>query len=390
MNKIILFLIVILSAYNYSYSQSNNIAPADRYNLKKSPSVSDEYQIKILVQSVVNYYKESFKYYHEFKDGFYSIETSNSGLNVIPPLFHRDDYSSHVNQIARHQNDKYEIIISLPKYSYVKYEPININIQVINHDSKQLELMEGFMPEEKGCNVTIIDKYGQTTGGNKIRGELTFAYTSPSYIIQPGDTLFTSMAINDWGLTDIAVNNYDNLYFHYGYFDSGKYTAYLSRWFDLIPDKMQGFYLSSNKVEFEVTELNHEDIEVLRLLKLKKPDDSRYLKEVVDMYPNNTFAEHLFAYYLKGHSRIMAYKEYDWKDSLEIDYKNFIKEYPNSSYLLNDLFVAPYIYNHFIKINNLKDSFESEIEDFKSLNKNNALRYLLKDNQRSKRILRIE
>jgi outer membrane protein assembly factor BamD (BamD/ComL family) len=108
------------------------------------------------------------------------------------------------------------------------------------------------------------------------------------------------------------------------------------------------------------------------------------------MYPNGSFAEHLYAYYLKGHSRIMAYTEYDWKDSLESDYKNFITEYPNSNYLLIDRFVAPYIYKHFIELNNLKDSFESEIEDFKSLNKNNALRIFLNDKRRSKRILRIE
>jgi hypothetical protein len=310
-----------------------------------------------------------------------------SNLNAVPPLFPNNVNIGNLNQIAGHHNDKYEIRISLPKYSYKKFEPVNLNIQVINHDTKQLELIEGFLPEEKECDVTIIDENGKTTGGNKIPGELQFGYTSPSYIVQPGDTLFASMAINDWGK---KANKYDSIYFHYGYFECGKYTAYISRWFDLIPDNRQGFYVNSNKIEFEVTELNSEDKEVLRLLKQQKPGDSRFLKDIVSIYPNTSFTEHIYAYYLKSHSRILAYDKYDWEDNLESDYQDFITKYPNSSYLMNDLFVAPYIFKHFNKINNLKDNFEREIENFYTANTNNALKYFLKDNRRLKLILRLE
>jgi len=313
-----------------------------------------------------------------------------NNLGAIPPLVLHDVDVDHLNHVAGYQNGKYEIRITLPKHIYKKFEPVIVYIQVINHDSKQLELTEGFRPEEKACVVTIADEFGNTTRGNKIPGELTFAYTSPSYVIQTGDTLFTSMAINDWGKKAEKTPNYDSIYFHYGYFESGNYTAYITRWFDLIPDKGRAFYVNSNNVEFEVTELNSEDIEVLRLLKQQRPGDSRYLQEIARMYPNNSFAEHLYAYYLKGHSRTLAYETYDWKDSLISDYQGFIAKYPNSSYLLNDLFVAPYIFKHFTEINNLKDNFEREIENFSSANTNNALKYFLKDSRRTKLILRLE
>lgn len=84
MNKNIFILFALLLAFNFVYSQNkDNITYFSRYNLKRIPISSDEYQIKVLTQSLIKYYKDSFKYYREFKDSLYSIEKTNNGYNLI-------------------------------------------------------------------------------------------------------------------------------------------------------------------------------------------------------------------------------------------------------------------------------------------------------------------
>lgn len=84
MNKKIFVLFILLLASNSLYSQvKNNFSGYDKFNLTRMPVTSDENQIKSLVQSVVKYYKQSFKYFLELKNGSYKIEKSRSGYNLI-------------------------------------------------------------------------------------------------------------------------------------------------------------------------------------------------------------------------------------------------------------------------------------------------------------------
>jgi len=149
--------------------------------------------------------------------------------------------------------------------------------------------------------------------------------------------------------------------------------------------------VQSNEVQFEVTELDNTDEQILDLYRQNKYDNRQIFSSIIQNYPDNPFAEHVHAEYLiDKHLFVHSSLNYKGVDELESDYKEFIKKYPNSSYLLIDKFVEPYIYKHFIGMDNLKDNINSDIEDFREANDDNMLKYFLKDKRRVKVILRLE
>lgn len=307
------------------------------------------------------------------------------------------------------KKNKYEFKIELPKYTYKMYEPVIVNIQLINHDSIPLELWGNFEPPYYYPEAEITDEYGKGYGVyNSHNANIDVNFKTPTNIIQPGDTLFVTMPINDWGkkVRWVSPKDNDDYFGNNGYFEKGKYTANITASFNFKMNDPDSFKyenvfqlytfdeVKSNYVYFQVIEINDTDKEILKLF---KEADFLYnikpYKDVIDLFPENALTEHVYAYYLGGkYLNHFRNKNYKYINDLDNDYQNFIFKYPNSLYLLDSWAVKPYIYRYFIDINTneLKDDFEQLYSDFISQNKYNMLKYFLKNKRRVKMILGIE
>jgi hypothetical protein len=314
------------------------------------------------------------------------------------------------SQDLKDLKSNYELKIELPKYTYKKFEPVKLKIEMINHDSIPLELWGNFEPPIYLTDVEVTDEHGNVFSVNQSHSHMDIMLTAPTDIILPGDTLILSMSINDWGKEAGFVSQKNNdIYFgNRGYFEKGIYTANISTGVNtnsernirgkIKPDTSlqlnNGVEIKSNDVNFEVAELNDTDREIIN--HFKEADflyNIKPYKDIIDKFPDNTFTEITYVYYLGGkylnHYRDKSYK---YINELNDDYENFIVKYPNSLYLLDFRVVEPYIYRYFIDINTnmQKDDFEQLYTDFKNQNKNNMLKYFLKNKRRVKMILHLE
>jgi hypothetical protein len=289
---------------------------------------------------------------------------------------------------------KYELLISLPKYTYKKFEPIMLKAEMVNHDTEALELWGNFVLPQTNVDVTIIDEKGKIFMEDKSGSEkFDIMRKIPSYVIQPEDTLFVTLRINNWGEEIRWKSDTDNdYYFASGYLEPGKYTANISTFVkeNLGLDKQ--IKVKSNNVNFEVTKLDKSDAELLKLFKKGDKYNLKPYEEILNKYPDNPFTESVAAEYLsmKYFSKYSD-KDYIYINDLERDFQNFIDKYRNSIYLLNDRWLKPYIYKHFynVETNNLNTNLEQMYNDFIIQNENNLLKDLLKDERRVKLILNL-
>jgi hypothetical protein len=324
-------------------------------------------------------------------------------LFIINPCIQSQDSSDF-------KRSNYELKIELPRYTYRKYEPVILKTEMINNDSIPLELWGNFESPFYLADVVITDEQGNIFCVNQSHPQKIDAFLlAPTNIILPGDTLFLSMSINDWGKEARFVSQKDNdIYFaNRGYFEKGKYIANITTRVNTnselnIRGKIKSdsdfrqdnqVEIKSNDVNFEVVELNDTDRVILN--QFKEADflyNLKPYKDVIDEFPDNAFTEIMYIYYLGGkYLNYYSDKNYKYINDLINDYENFIWKYPNSLYLLNSRIVEPYIYNYFIdiKTNVLKEDFEQIYSDFKSQNEYNMLKFFLKNKRRVKMILHL-
>jgi hypothetical protein len=322
-----------------------------------------------------------------------------ANIGGIPPLAFQDNKYNLLNS-AGFSDGNYELQISVPKLSYKVFEPVMLNIQLINHDDTPLELWGQFLPLLNLTQVTITDVYGKT---NKINhspwASIDFEMIAPNYIINPHDTLIVTMAINDWGWKSKKVSENDNgVYFDgFGYFPAGKYKVSINAKVKYNPytEPEKVIEVNSNEVKFEVYENTLTDKHILKLFKEGESGngDLKPFEEVITNYPENPFTEHIFIDYLfVKYAREYKNSDYKYINLLENEYEEFISKYPNSEYLVDERFIAPYIYKYFMDIytNNLKKSFNTIYDEFTSQNQDNMLKYFLKDKKRIKLVLGLE
>lgn len=299
--------------------------------------------------------------------------------------------------ISGEKNNKYILDISLPKYTYKKYEPIFVNVAMINLDNEPLELWDNFVPPLYAEKVTITDQNGkQYTFNNSRTAKFEIRREKPSNIIPPSDTLFISMKINDWG-KDISseISNGDNYYFNnVGYFEPGDYTLRIDTYLNDVAPNKHKVKIKSNEIRFKIIDINSVDKTVLSIY--KKADFLYNLKpfeEIMRDYPDNAFTEHVSFEYLAG--KYLNYyqdKEYEYINNLEKEYEKFIFTYPQSEYLVLDVFVKPYIYKYFMDLNSnkLKNNFNLDLSRLRETNEYNNLEKYLKNEFRIKNILGIK
>jgi len=298
---------------------------------------------------------------------------TNRGSQVLPAVF------KYPNGHVSDGGNKYEINMLLGKIAYKKFEPILGEFILVNHDSLPLDINGLFdymlSGNEGGPNILITDDKGNKWSKNKLDFVGSFFFQTPTYIVEPGDTLFVSMPLNDWAADsrDLAPSpGTDKAYFGYvGYFPPAKYRITFSG--TDFSDEHIPFECTSD--EFTVVEDNEEDMEILRLSKEGRDD------EIPIYYSSNSLAEHeqmqsiLYRYNAYTYSK--NENDPQW-DNLMQDYENFIVKYPDSYYLLYDRFMTPYM----AKVAARHSSYEDIKTDLNNRMQNEMIRKYLMNKQR--------
>ncbi|MCI0716939.1 MAG: hypothetical protein L0Y77_11625 [Chlorobi bacterium] len=275
-------------------------------------------------------------------------------------------------------NDKYSLKMSLAKREYKKYEPVIAQFELVNHDSNPMPIYNLFEEDSEEPGVIVIDEKGNKLEINN--GVKAYFVPWIHTILQPGDTLIISMAINNWGSEASPSEKWldydDNIYFgEFGYFEPGNYKAYF--YFNNIAQERYSTSLQSNEVEFTVKELSEEDKNVLKLYRdLRK---QRKFDKITLDYPDNIFSEHVYARNLL--TKYLGKTSYN---TIEV-FNNFVNKYPNSFYLLDWNFLSIFLKsasdfkgNHQEGINLILNIQTSET--LKRVLKNRAfLRYIFPD-----------
>lgn len=253
-----------------------------------------------------------------------------------------------------------KVLISLPKYNYKTYEPINLTFEWINLQNNKDSIWGLF---DQGCDFLkcyIEDEKGNFFNKkNKILNSY-IGFREPEYILNARDTIRRYITINDFAkpIQSKTENYFGNL----GYFPVGKYKLY----FIIDEDYGKKFVkpIKTNEIEFEISEINEFDSQILDLVRDRKYDVA------LTRFPNyNYFDEYLRYFSLNKYlgeylSDKFEHKAYDQISTLLVKYDDFFKEFYNSQYILNDIFMYHYFsigseeYSSLLsKVNNLMGKY---------------------------------
>ncbi len=292
------------------------------------------------------------------------------------------DFSSDSN------SSTHTLKMKLAKKNYKMYEPILTKFELINNNTKSLDVYGMFSNNSDEPNIIIKNDKGKTWNDNKIFFRPDVVYTGPSYILEPKETLYVSMTINNWGekvnFKDFKDNN---IFFNeWGYLPPGNYEAY----YKLNNNRYsQGLNITSDTVRFTIQENSQQDKDILNFIKNNNLIlDTKDVYETINTnYPNNSFKEYISAsILLYKYNKILYDSNYKKSDELKKDYENYIQSYPESYYLLNDRFLTPYI---FMIIKNSQD-IQSKILEFKNKTDNKLIEFYLTNLKRIENIKSIQ
>lgn len=256
-------------------------------------------------------------------------------------------------------DNKSQLNINLAKNEFKQFEPILANIQYINNHEKTDTIYFNFIDIHDRAAQFYIKSEANVLYSKRIQEMPWLVYDKPQYMVKTNDTFNVSMVVNhNYGE---RVNKDNKVFNHYGYFKPGKYKLY-------VEDKIGGELLRSNEVEFEVTELNDEDTEILRLAQDNK------LQDIISNHINSVFAEHVFAQYCMN---LYPYESEDKNISqLTEAYGGFIRQFPQSLYNENILFVDSY----FDKITKQTNSLQWSMLEMKAKSENSLfIRFIQKE-----------
>lgn len=255
--------------------------------------------------------------------------------------------------------------ISLPKNTYKLYEPILAKCKLINNSSDTIRLYSEFDEQLGEMNIIAKDKNGKIYNDNKLSEIFTrsFRLNGANIIVNPNETLYVSMKINNWGEQvqlfelegrKLIPKTDNNSYFgQTGYYPVGEYNVFIE-----LPNVRN---IKSNEVLFKVQELNTDDMIFLKLVKGGKID------EAIALYPENSFVEHStaqkIAYLIKKAS--MNELQDEDKQTLINLYKNIFEKYPETAYLNESNFLYPLIkaLKENYKVGEVKEQITSLIDN---------------------------
>lgn len=203
--------------------------------------------------------------------------------------------------------------------------------------------------------------------------------TVSAYIINPCDTLYFAMKINNWGKLGIPFKEIREKTFfsNSGYFPKGKYSLYyikpvlfrINMISELKPVYRSGIF------KLNVIENNYEDKFILNFIKQNetKLTLAEVYKSLMDKYPGNTYSEHIFAAYISSKHSVNNESE-----TLLNDYEEFIAQYPDSPYLLDESFINNYF--SYLCLNFIQ--YEEAVDYLKKYIKNQKLLKFISNEKR--------
>jgi len=245
-------------------------------------------------------------------------------------------------------NGKYELSIRFAKEEFKVFEPVLAEFTLVNHDTLPLLLRRDFTSSGENTSRFIFldkDNHVKTSSSKYFERAFIMYDTVPNFFLHPGDTLYSSMIINNWGiaLDKKSISNASYFFNSWGYFPKGIYRLYYEYpLIDSLTGNRSGVSLfRSNETTFSVIENNIEEKYLLKqvLDSSKRTNMIDYYERIIKQYPANEFREHFFYEYIK-----YKYSGYRNAETLVFDYEKFISEFPESSYLLLDDFMYNYIY----------------------------------------------
>lgn len=249
-----------------------------------------------------------------------------------------------VNDFESKRIGNYELRMELAKEVYYEMEPVLAKFTLINHDSLPLILNNHFS-SEKSSNIYLIYSGKNITNSYinskyslpKIYCEITIDTVS-QYIVNPSDTFYISIPINNWGFKYEFESLFKLIFKKFGYFTKGRYNfryAVLNKKY-IRPGDEKYTEIESNNVQMKIRPNAPEDYDILN--KITGKMDKNVYKELIVKYPKSIYREHLlmsYIYYMRSETDIPG---------IICEYEKFISEYPNSYYLLNEEFISYYIY----------------------------------------------
>ncbi len=264
-----------------------------------------------------------------------------------------------------------KVIISLPKYNYKSYEPINLTFEWINLQNNKDSIWGIFGQGNDFLKCFVEDEKGNKFNKkNKILNSY-IGIREPEYVLNTNDTLRRSITINDYAK---PIQSRAEFYFgNLGYFPAGKYKLYFI--IDEDYGKKFNIPIRTNEIEFEISEINEFDSQILDLVRDKKYDVA------LTLFPNyNYFNEYLKYFNLNKYigeylSDKFEHKAYGQISTLLAKYNDFFKQYHNSQYILNDVFIY-----HYLSIGSEEySSLLSKANKLMRMYPNTLIEYLLHD-----------
>ncbi len=260
--------------------------------------------------------------------------------------------------------------ISFPKFTYKKFEPINLQFEWINNSTQNDSIWALFSPLGNYLNIEITSEDGTKYNRKVGSGIINVDFGNP-LIVGSYDTLKKSISINQYGKVYEDLMN--GVYFGFpAYFPSGKYK--ISVMIDKDYNKIYSTPIQTNTVEFEVVDNDNADKVILELIKKKN------YTEALKRFPNNSYEEYLMYYDLLLY--LAKFDENRTENKINSDtevlfkkYKDFFNKYPNSLYNLNDAFITSYLSpncNDLESINSRKNELMQEY-------RNTLLEFILYD-----------
>lgn len=263
--------------------------------------------------------------------------------NMEIPFVNKESASN-----KRQDNDILEV--SLSKNNYKLFEPIEVLCKYINTGKEKDSIYDMFRDELDKVKFYIKDSNGRIFNSKYAIHPFYGFLRKPSYIVDPGDTLFAVMHFNFYGIT---TENVDSSYFGYnGYFPVGNYEGYA-----YVEDDYNKIYkpsLKSNSIYFRIEELSYEDIETLRKYRVNRLD------EIIST-ENNVFSEYFNREKIRQTLAEVINGEIKTDKLLQM-YLDFISEYPNSYF--NIFYCQRYLMEKAKNTNSLNTEIKKLIDAF--------------------------
>ncbi len=232
---------------------------------------------------------------------------------------HHESYRIGINQ--NNSSDEDKLVVSLKKNKYKIFEPIDALVGYIKNN---------FIDKNKMFSVidNIVQFEIQDTNGNIYNYKDIFSFDkagSSHFDLEliDRDTISYLEVLNQYGK---QINNHDSDYFSYNrYFPPGKYRGFAFT---------TGDSIKSNVFEFEITDLDQQDMEILALLKHNE-------FEIISInYPESYFAEYIAREKVRIELGKYSRNEIGLVDLIN-HYKYYIDNFPDSYY--NIYFIPNYL-----------------------------------------------